>query len=108
MRGLFKGIKVSLKSPRKVVSSFYLRLKIFLRNSYTILSFLICAIAGAVFLVACGHPQIVTKEVFIPQKCDIDMPAKPSYTKGDFAKNLEKYVRYSKQLENALSACIQK
>lgn len=108
MRGLFKGIKVSLNSPRKIVSSFHLRLKVFLRYSYTILSFLICAIAGAVFLSACGQPQIVTREVFIPQKCDIDMPVKPNYTKGDFAKNLENYVRYSKKLENALNACIQK
>ena len=107
MRGLFKGIKVSLNSPRKVVSSLHLRLEVFLRNSYTILVFLITT-AGAVFLSACGQPQIVTKEVFIPQKCDIDMPAKPNYTKGDFSQNLENYVRYSKQLENALSACIKK
>lgn len=46
-----------------------------------------------------------TKEVFIPVRCQVEIPAKPAPT-GDTVKDNINITAYSKEVEQALKACI--
>ena len=64
----------------------------------------------ALLLFGCSAKEQVVykqniKEVYIPVKCNIDMPVKPAPA-GDTVKDNINIVAYSKEVEQALKACI--
>lgn len=70
--------------------------------------FYLSGIVLALSYVSCS--KVVYKDVFIPTKCEIEMPQKPTYAEP---KNLYEYnellsneLKYSEALESALHFCI--
>ena len=64
----------------------------------------------SLFLFGCSaKEQVVYKqdiqEVYIPVKCKVDIPVKPAPT-GDTVKDNINIISYSKEIEQALKACI--
>lgn len=64
----------------------------------------------SLFLFGCSAKEQVvykqnTKEVFIPVRCQVEIPAKPAPT-GDTVKDNINITAYSKEVEQALKACI--
>lgn len=64
----------------------------------------------SLFLFGCSAKEQVVykqdiKEVYIPVKCNIDMPVKPAPA-GDTVKDNINIIAYSKEVEQALKACI--
>lgn len=64
----------------------------------------------SLFLFGCSAKEQVVykqdiKEVYIPVKCKVDLPKKPKPT-GDTVKDNINIIAYSKEIEQALQACI--
>lgn len=70
--------------------------------------FYMCGFYMCLFYVSCSN--VVYKEVYVPTKCDIEMPDKPPYyepqTLNDFTQLLASELKYSEMLENSLNFCI--
>lgn len=64
----------------------------------------------SLFLFGCSAKEQVVykqdiKEVYIPVKCKVDIPKKPAPA-GDTVKDNINIIAYSKEVEQALKACI--
>ena len=62
------------------------------------------------FLFGCSAKEQVVykqniKEVYVPVKCNVDIPKKPAPA-GDTVKDNINIIAYSKEVEQALKACI--
>ena len=57
------------------------------------------------FLVACSSKKVVYKDVYIPTKCDIEMPKKPTFN-GDILHDIKEALKHSEMLEKSLNFCI--
>lgn len=64
----------------------------------------------SLFLFGCSAKEQVVykqniKEVYIPVRCKVEIPARPKPT-GDTVKDNINIISYSKEIEQALKACI--
>lgn len=60
------------------------------------------------FFVGCAPysvPKVQIKEVYIPSKCEIDMPQKPSKS-AEISKTMRDLMIYIEEMENALNFCV--
>lgn len=57
-----------------------------------------------IFAGCAGRERTVYKDVYIPQKCNISAPSRPTDT-GDTVLNNALIIEYALRLENALKYC---
>lgn len=70
--------------------------------------FYMCGFYMCLFYVSCAN--VVYRDVYVPTKCEIEMPSKPKYnepqTLNDFNELLASELKYSEILESSLNFCI--
>lgn len=60
-----------------------------------------------IILSGCASKNVVYEKVYIPTKCDIEMPTKPDLTNETFIPNkIKNMLIYTESLESALRFCI--
>lgn len=75
----------------------------FLKSNFILISILIIIIN----FTGCSSvtPTIVTKEVFVPVKCEIRVPNRPTKV-GSTSKNVSNILEYTEKLETIVQACV--
>lgn len=71
------------------------------------LSFIILIIFTMLIMIGCSTKEVViTQEVYIPIKCDVEIPKKPNQT--SYVNSVIDIIEYAEKLEEVVNVCVRK